>query len=180
MNILRFRENKEEYKRNGIFLLLIVFTAILQNTNGLFPRIYNASAMLIIPLVICISMFEREITSMALGLAAGLIWDFYSTRMDGFYSVLLVLTGFFCSYLIRRYMRNNIVTALVYTGLCSLVCVGAYWIFFAVAGGAQGAGMLLINKYLPSALYTAVLTPVYYYFIKMISLRYREADDAEE
>lgn len=177
---MRFRENKEEYKRNGIFLLLIILTAILQNTNGLFPQIYNASAMLMIPLLICISMFEREVTSMVLGLVSGLIWDFYSTRMDGFYSVLLVLTCFFCSYLIRRYMRNNIVTAFVYTGICSIVCVVAYWIFFALAGGAQGAGMLIFSKYLPSALYTLVFTPVYYYFIKMISLKYRKAVAAEE
>lgn len=180
MNILRFRENKEEYKRNGIFLLLIVFTAILQNTNGLFPKIYNASAMLIIPLVICISMFEREMISMLMGLAAGLIWDFYSARMDGFYSLLLVMTGFFCSYLIRRYMRNNIVTAIFYTAICSLGCVLAYWLFFVTAGGMQGAGHLLLVKYLPSALYTVVLTPIYYYFIKMISLKYREAAVAEE
>ncbi|MBR2315269.1 MAG: rod shape-determining protein MreD [Clostridia bacterium] len=177
---MRFKENKEEYKRNGIFLLLIIFTAILQNTHGLFPQIYNASAMLIIPLVICISMFEREIISMALGLAAGMIWDFYSTRMDGFYSVLLVLTGFFCSYLIRRYMRNNIVTALVYTGLCSFVCVVAYWVFFVAVSGARGAGMLLLSKYLPSVLYTLILTPVYYYFIKMISQKYRKATADEE
>ena len=117
---------------------------------------------------------------MALGLAAGMIWDFYSTRMDGFYSVLLVLTGFFCSYLIRRYMRNNIVTALVYTGLCSFVCVVAYWVFFVAVSGARGAGMLLLSKYLPSVLYTLILTPVYYYFIKMISQKYRKATADEE
>lgn len=177
---MHFKENIEEYKRNGIFLLLIIFTAILQNTNGLFPKIYNASAMLIIPLVVCISMFEREMTGMALGLTAGMIWDFYSARMDGFYSVLLTLAGFFCSYLIRRYMRNNIVTAVVYTGICSFFCVMAYWVFFILIGDTQGAGMLLVNKYLPSALYTLVLTPIYYYFVKMISFKYRKEAPTEE
>lgn len=177
---MRFKENIEEYKRKGIFVLLIIFTAILQNTHGLFPKIYNASAMLIIPLVICIAMFENEITGMALGLTAGLLWDFYSARMDGFYAVLLTLAGFFCSYLIRRYMRNNIVTAVVFVGVCSFACVFSYWLFFVLIGGTDGAGILLLKKYLPSALYTLILTPIYYCFVRMLSLRFREEAIPEE
>ncbi len=177
---MNLKENKEEYKRKGIFLVLIIFTAILQNTNGLFPKIYNASAMLIIPLVICVSMFEREMTGMVFGLVAGLIWDFYSARMDGFYAVLLTLAGFFGSYLIRRYMRNNIVTAFVYTGLCSFGFVLAYWLFFVLLGGTDGAGILLLKKYLPSAVYTLILTPIYYYFVRIISFKYRKEAPTEE
>lgn len=177
---MHFKENKEEYKRKGIFLLLIIFTSILQNTGGLFPKVFSASAMPVIPLIVCIAMFEKEMTGMSLGLVAGILWDFASARMDGFYSVILTLTGFFCSYLIRRYMRNNIVTAVVYTVSASLGCSFAYWIFFVVMGGAEGAGMLLLNKYLLSVVYTVVFTPVYYYFVRMIYSNHIRTTEIEE
>lgn len=169
---MHFKENKTEYKRKGIFALLIVFTTILQNTNGLFPEIYNTSAMLIIPLVISISMFEKETDSMFLGLIAGLCWDFYSARADGFYTVLLTVAAFLISYLMKRYMRNNIVTAMVYCVICSVFISILYWFFFVFLGGTGQTAILLLTKYLPSVVYTAVLTPLYYFFIRMIYLRY--------
>ncbi len=167
---MRFKENKVEYARKGVFALLIIFTAILQNTNGLFPKICNVSAMLIVPLVISISMFEREITATFLGLFAGLVWDFYSARMDGFYAVILTVTAFFISYLIKRYMRNNIVTAMVYSGVVSLVTALLYWLFFVLLG-SEGGAVMLVYRYLPGVLYTLILTPLYYFFIRMIYIR---------
>lgn len=171
---MHFAENKEEYKRRAIFALLIVFTAILQNTKGLFPKIGNASAMLLIPLVISIAMFERDIPGMLFGLFAGFTWDFYSAHIDGYYIIFLTFVGYACAYLISRYMRNNIVTAMVYSLIASLLCSTLYWLFFVVLGFVDGAWLLYYKLYLPSAAYTFALTPLYYYFIRAIALRFQK------
>ncbi len=171
---MRFAENKEDYKRRTVFVLLTLFTAILQNTNGLFPKIGNASAMLLIPLVISIAMFERDVAGMMFGLFAGFVWDFYSAHVDGYYIIFLACVGYACSYLISRYMRNNIVTAIVYSLVFSLLCVTLYWLFFVVFNSVDGAFTLYYRVYLISAAYTVALTPLYYYFVRAIALRFRK------
>lgn len=176
---MHFAENKEEYKRRTIFALLTVFTAILQNTNGLFPKISNASAMLLIPLVISIAMFERDVVGMMFGLFAGFVWDFYSSQVDGYYIIFLTCVGYTCSYLISRYMRNNIVTAIVYSSVFSLLCVTVYWLLFVVLNFVDGSFMLYYKIYLPSAVYTVLLTPLYYYFIRAIALRFQKPQSGQ-
>lgn len=171
---MHFSENKEEYKKRAIFALLILFTAILQNTNGLFPKIGNASAMLLIPLTVSIAMFERDVPGMMFGLLAGFAWDFYSAHIDGYYIIFLTCTGYACSYLISRYMRNNIVTAMVYSSVFSFLCSGLYWLLFSVRGSGSGVGMLYVKIYLVSTLYTVALTPLYYYFIRAIALKFKK------
>lgn len=177
---MHFSENKDEYKKRAIFALLIVFTAILQNTNGLFPKIGNASAMLLIPLVISIAMFERDVAGMMFGLLAGFSWDFYSSHVDGYYIIFLTCVGYACSYLISRYMRNNIVTALVYSSIFSFLCSSLYWLFFSVRGSGSGVGTIYVKIYLLSAAYTVALTPLYYYFIRAIALKFKKPQSQQD
>lgn len=173
---MRFKENKEIIKRRVVFALLIVLTAVLQNTDGLFPKINHAPAMLLVPLTVCIAMFENDVGGMFFGLLSGVIWDFYSVRIDGFYAIILVSAGYACSFLIARYMRNNFVTATVYSLIVSVLCSTLYWLFFILPLGSAGAGSLYASHYLVSALYTIALTPLYYFFVRMIALKFRKEE----
>lgn len=173
---MRFKENKEEIKRRAVFALLIVLTAVLQNTKGLFPKIGGTGAMLLIPLTVCIAMFENDVGGMLLGLLSGVIWDFYSVRVDGFYAIILVSAGYACAFLIARYMRNNFVTATVYTFTVSLICSVLYWLFFVLPLGTPGAGKIFTTQYLIGVLYTTALTPLYYFFVRMIAVKFKKEE----
>lgn len=173
---MHFKENKEEITRRAVFALLIVFTAVLQNTGGLFPKIGGVSPMLLVPLTVCIAMFENDMGGMMLGLFAGVVWDFYSARVDGLYAILLMAAGYACAFLIARYMRNNFVTAIVYTLIASLVCSALYWLIFVLPLGTQGAGTVLLRYYLTSVAYTTLLSPLYYFFVRMIALKFRKEE----
>lgn len=175
---MRFKENKEEIEKRTVFTLLIIFTAILQNTNGLFPKIYNVPAMLLIPLTVCIAMFENDMGGMIFGLTAGIIWDFYGTHADGFYAVILTSAGYACSFLIARYMRNNFVTAAAFTAAISFVTVTFYWLIFILPSGTAGAGAIYLKFYLVSAFYSTLLSPLYYFFVRMTALRFRKEENA--
>ena len=67
------RSTKILFVRRTVFVLLILAVHILQNTRGLFPEIFGVKANLLIPLVICIGMFEREIAGAVLGMLAGIL-----------------------------------------------------------------------------------------------------------
>lgn len=78
------RSTKILFVRRTVFVLLILAVHILQNTRGLFPEIFGVKANLLIPLVICIGMFEREIAGAVLGMLAGILWDSVSPMGDGY------------------------------------------------------------------------------------------------
>lgn len=173
---MHFKENKEEIKRRAVFALLIIITAVLQNTNGLFPRIAGAPAMLLIPLTVCIAMFENDVGGMLFGLAAGVVWDFYSSHAAGFYGIILVTAGYACAYLIARYMRNNFVTATVYSFVTSFVCATLHFLIFTLPLGTQGAGGVYLKHYLVSVAYTTVLTPLSYSFVRMTASKFKKEE----
>ena len=154
--------------RRTIFVLLILLTNIFQNTNRFFPEILGVRAFLLIPLVVCISMFEREMAGAVLGLFAGALWDVFSGLGDGYNTLFLMLVGAVCGLLINVLMRNHMLTALILSGASCLIYALLYILFFVVARGLDSPGYLLARYYLPSCLYSVVFTPLYYLIVRAV------------
>ena len=169
------RENKNIYIRRFIFAVLILLTAALQNTNGLFPEIFGVRAMLLIPAVVCISMHEREISGIFFGLFGGLLWDAFSAGPHSFNAIMLTTIGFACGALIGSIMRNNLVTALLLTSTAVFVYNTLFWLIAYVFKGYAGAGLAYLTFYLPSCLFTIALMPVFYYLVRFIRNKTRKA-----
>lgn len=80
----------------GLWLLLV---CVLQNTPRLIPPVFGARPLLVVPLVVCIAMYTGPVGGAAAGVAAGLLWDMYSTRLLGFNALLLLIIGCACGLL---------------------------------------------------------------------------------
>lgn len=157
--------------RRVVFAVAILLTHILQNSRGFVPTVFGARAFLLIPLVACIAMFEKEIAGALFGAFAGALWDTVSGVGDGYYTLFFMLLGAVCGYLINVLMRNHILTAMIICAVSSLVFAGTYIFFFIIAEGMDSSGYLFLRYYLPSCLYTTLLTPVYYLFVREVMRR---------
>lgn len=156
-------------------MLLILAVHILQNTRGLFPEIFGVKANPLIPLVICIGMFEREIAGAVLGMLAGILWDSVSPMGDGYNALLLMLAGAAAGLLIDYLMRNNLMTALLLSGFACLIYSVFYVVFFLLANllanGVDSTGYLLIRYYIPAAVYSFLFTPLWYIIVRAVMRR---------
>jgi len=161
-------ENKKIIIRRAAFAGLILCTAVLQNTAGLFPEIFGVRAMLLIPAVVCIGMHERDIPGLFYGLFAGLVWDAFSAGPHSFNAILLMTAGFVCGALIGTVMRNNLMTALLLTAGTVFIYNTLYWLAAYVFKSYAGAFNAYITFYFPSMIYTVILMPVFYYIVKGI------------
>ena len=159
------RSTKILFVRRTVFVLLILAVHILQNTRGLFPEIFGVKANLLIPLVICIGMFEREIAGAVLGMLAGILWDSVSPMGDGYNA--LAAAGLLIDYL----MRNNLMTALLLSGFACLIYSVFYVVFFLLANGVDSTGYLLIRYYIPAAVYSFLFTPLWYIIVRAVMRR---------
>lgn len=163
------KENKKKYLRRLSLVILIVGVAILQNTPHLLPRIGTAAAAPVLVLVLCSAMFDAELPAAFLGLAGGLLWDASAMRGEGYHSIFLFLACFAVSFLMRHYMRNNFLSALLLCLTGTTLHHVLYWLFFFVFTGVDGVGYLLAANILPSIVYTVVFTPIFYFFVRFIA-----------
>lgn len=154
--------------RRILFALIIAAAATLQSTKGLVPKINEVSAFILIPLVVCIALFEKSVPSLLFGAFAGIMWDMYSVTADGFFSVVLTATGFLTAIVILFFMRNNIMTALILSIVSTFFCNTLYWFNFVLMADSTSSFYIYLRYYLPSVLYTSVFTFVFYYTIRFI------------
>lgn len=160
-------ERKKLILRRGSLALILLGLSVLQNTDGFFPQIFGVRALLLIPAVICIAMFERDIAGMFFGLFAGALWDMHASGAS-FNALFLLTVGFICGTLINTIMRNNIVTAFLLTVIFVPLYEVGYWFFHYIAGGLDMAWFMLLRYYLPGIAYTVVLLPVMFILVRAV------------
>ncbi len=172
MRPLHYGNNKPKYIRYGLYVLIISLACVFQNTNLHLPEIFGARAFLLLPLILCIAMHEREVPAAVFGAFAGVLWD-VSSLVEGFNSIVIMLLSVVGSILVNRVMQNNIVSSFV----LSAGAVAIYELLYIIVNlGISGAGGMVkqfVVFYLPSFAYTLVFVPVFYYITKKIYASYK-------
>ena len=159
-------------KRRLIIAAVIIVCALLQTTIGYFPSFFGIHFFLLIPLCVCIAVFEGERWGAAFGVFAGALWDLSHGGGDGYNALFLLVICALCGVLVRYLMQKNIVTALVMSGGACLLYSILYVMFFISAQGIERPAFLFIRYYFPSAVLSFLLTFVFYYLIRGISKKY--------
>lgn len=164
---MRYDNNKPKIIRYAFYVGLIVVAVLLQNSRGAFPEIFGARAFVVLPLCVAIAMHEREIAAAVFGVVAGVMLDI-CTANDGFNSIVLLLLCVVCSLLISHFMQNNMVTSFVLAaGAISVYNILYVIVNLVLAGGGSPVRQLLLF-YLPSAVYTMIFVPIYYFIVRWV------------
>lgn len=161
--------NKNTVIRRVILALLVLITYIFQNTGGLFPAPAGIHAILLIPLTICIGMFEREFAGIFFGLFAGTMLDAFNSDSICFNSIIFTVIGFSAGALITYLMRNNLVCAAILTAFFTFSYNSLYFILYCLFDGEPNPLSVYFRYFFLSVIYTSVFTPLYYYIIREIS-----------
>ena len=149
-------------KETLAFGALIFLLSLWQAAPHGWPTIGGGRPLLLVPLVASIAMFVGPAGGAAAGIAAGLLWDLYSTRLFGVNALLLMLIGCAVSLLVRLLLRNNFLSALMLTGGAVAAHTLCDWLLFQVLPMREGAVSVLVRVALPNAIYTLLLAlPIY-------------------
>lgn len=173
MNYIEELSKKENIKKRILFAVIILVTFLLQTTDGFFPAPFGIHACILIPATVCIAMFEREFSGLFFGLASGMMLDSVSSDTVCYYSVFFTLMGFVTGMLITYLMRNNLVTALIFTSVFSLIHNSLYCLLYYLFDGADISFAFYLKYYFASAVYTALLTPIFYFLTRAIEKKYK-------
>lgn len=159
---------KQRTTKIAVYAVLIALSALIQNTQGLTIELGGARCFLLLPVCVILGMGEDERLSALLALFGGMLWDLTSPVHLGFNAAFMCLMCYFGSALVTYIFRNTFLTNLIYSVLTvSLYCL-LYWLFFIIFRNVKGAELSLFSFYIPSGIYTAVITPVIYFSLKPV------------
>ena len=173
MNYIEELKKRDNIKRRILLAVMVTVTFVLQTTNGFFPAPFGIHSCLLIPATVCIAMFEREFSGLFVGLVAGMMLETVSPDSVCFYSVMFTLIGFTSGMLITYLMRNNLVTALIFTFAFTLLLNSLYCLFFFVFDGIEISFAFYLKYYFASAVYTTVFTPIFYFLVRLMVKKFK-------
>ena len=150
------------------FGALLLLADLLQNVSGLLPEIFSARCFIIIPALILLIIGEEEICAGFIGLFTGMLWDLTSGVHLGFNCIFFAVLCFGISALINRLMRDTFITNMLMCAFSIVLYCLIYWLFFIVIKGVNGGDMTIFTFYLPSAIYTMLITPIAYLILRKI------------
>lgn len=161
--------SKKLIARRALLAVFVIITFVFQNTGGLFPEPFGIRALLLIPLTVCISMFEREFAGIFYGLLSGVLLDAFSAQSTVFNSLMFTVFGFAAGSLITYLMRNNLLCATILTAAAALFYNILSFIVYSAFDSLDSPVVTFLRYYLASAFFTVLMTPVYYFIVRVIS-----------
>ncbi|MDD3692810.1 MAG: rod shape-determining protein MreD [Oscillospiraceae bacterium] len=156
--------------------LVILLTIILQSLPRFLPQLLSAKPLLIIPVVVCIAMFEGPVDGAAAGVCGGILWDLFSDRLLGFNALILLILCCACGLMSQLLIRNNLLSTLMMTAATLFVQGILSWFFYDLLLDFENSLTALLYFTLPGIFYTLILTPPIYLAVYAVAriLRNRE------
>ncbi|MBQ8782850.1 MAG: rod shape-determining protein MreD [Clostridia bacterium] len=161
-------EKKFIRNRRIILTAAVLVFFLLWNNEAVFPKPWGIPAMLMVPVVISIGMFERETAGMFFGLFAGVLTDAFSSQTVCFHSVMLTAAGYFSGVLITRLMRNNLKTCLLLNVIFLFVYNTLFYLINYRSADAEYIPYAYSDVYVASVFYTMLFVPFVYWIIRAI------------
>lgn len=152
---------------------IILLSYILGTTPGLLT-IFGTSPNLVVPLVTAIAIYEGEFAGGLYGAFCGLLWDNGSFTLFGLGGMFFLLMGVVIGLLIIYLLQNSLRNAFALTAAAALLHGVMTYSFLYGMWGYEGSYLILLNKTLPSVLYTTLLTWPAYLGIGRIHHRFKE------
>ena len=139
--------------------------ALLQMSPNGFPPIAFARPEPLVLFVVCVAMLEGPSIGSVMGIVSGLLWNLYSPRLFGYYGLILMLIGVTVGLLVQWLLRANFASAMLLCSGAVLLYTLVDWVLCYVLFMDKETIPVLLNVYLPNALYTVLLSPFMYWLI---------------
>ena len=170
---------KKTIYRRALLALIIFAFSLIQNGAGKFLKIGGAGPLLLIPAVIAAAMYEGDTAGIFYGLFAGALWDVFA-KGNNFNTIFLVIVGYVCGTLIMTVMRNNFVTHLLLSSVCTVIYCLGYWLYHFVIINLDRAFITLISFYIPMMIFTVILSTPVFLLIRLTHSKFGDAEYSEK
>lgn len=147
------------------YVTSVVILTAMQMSPRCFPTIAFARPVPLVLFTVCVAALEGPLLGSVMGVVAGLLWDMFTTRVFGYYGLMLMLIGLTVGLLVQWLLRANFLSAMLLCAGGTLAYVLLDWLICYVLFLREEMGAVLVKVYLPNALYTVALAPLVYLLV---------------
>lgn len=169
--------NRYKFLRYFAYVVEILVCFIIQQTPGLVPSIMGGRPIFLVSILVTIAIFEDELVGMSFGLFIGVLLDFGLFDVVGFHAIILGLIGYFVGVLSVNVIKNNFLTAFITITASNIVFYLLSFLFLYVLRGFGDNLYAFVNHYISRIVYSIVLSPLFYFFTKLIALHIRPSEE---
>ncbi len=152
-----------------LLFAVVLVAALLQNTQGLLPEFLGARVFWLLPLTVCIGMFDGELSGLIYGAIGGAFWDVCSASPDGFCTFYLALAGCVSGLLVRFFVRKKMLAQYCITAVVSVLFCVLYWLFTVCIPVGDRDSQKLLGFYLPAAVVSTLFSFICYFSVSKIA-----------
>lgn len=166
--------NKVRVIKYAVFVFEIFIMYIIQNTPNLVPEVFGGKPVILIPVVLTMAIFEKEIPAVVFGVLCGLLIDMGYGGAVGYYGITLAISCFIITNLIGNYIRTNMLTIMIVSSIIIPVIIFVQFLLYYVAMGYTNVWGFFVKHYISRIIYTLILTPVFFKLNSFIVKRTNE------
>ncbi len=150
------------------YSFLILLMVVFQSTPHLF-EILSVKPLFLLAITISIAMEKGEVAGALVGVFGGLLWDMALPSPFGSYGFLFmvfgVVVGLMSRLLLQKTWFNNLF--LVFGSVLIIQIIDFF--FNYVIFGYSGIASVFFTQHLPCVLYTALISPIFYFLVRWIN-----------
>jgi len=167
---MALRKNSKSFIKWSLYTVILIILYALQTTPH-FLEIGRIKPFLILPLAVCISLFESEMGSAVFGLVTGFLWDFSSGKIFGFYGIIIMICCVVITLLSMYLVRVNLINAIItVAAVCFILSIWDF-VFYYLIWGYENV-MLSFWQLILSSLYTVIFAPPLYFIVRRVTGNY--------
>lgn len=124
--------------------------------------------LFVIPIAMCISMFEEPFESAAAGCVAGLLLDAALGTLIGLNGIIMLWCCLISSLLFHFFMRRHIVNIILLNAAAIVVQTLIHYLFYYAVWEYDPSLKILTDEFVPVMIYTEIAALPFYFAVKFL------------
>lgn len=124
--------------------------------------------LFVIPIAMCISMFEEPFESALAGCAAGLLLDTALGTLIGLNGIIMLWCCLISSLLFHFFMRRHIVNIIILGGAAIVVQTLIHYLCYYAVWEYDASGKIFTGELVPVMIYTEIAVLPFYFAVKFL------------
>lgn len=150
-----------------LYVLIVCVSYAFMMTPGFF-QLGSIRPLLVLPMVICVSVFEGELAGGGFAIFSGVLWASGVSVFWGFTPIVLYVIAVFCGAIATLYLQENLPSTMILAGISIAFYLLCYFFVEYAIWNYGNASEIFMNTFVPTFFFTWAITPIYYFIVKGI------------
>lgn len=177
IDLKRKKEKRNTVIRWILYILLTVISYIYMTTA---PQklLMLRTPLFVIPIAMCVAMFEEPFDSAIMGCAAGLLLDTAQGTLIGLSGIILLWCCLGTSLLFHFFMRRHIINIIALNAAAVFAQGIIHYFFYYAIWEYDSAGKIFSHEFLPVMIGTIIAVIPFFFIIRFLSRRFGIIDES--